>query len=189
MLILVRHGRTTLNADGLLQGRIDAPLDEVGRAQAAEVGARLASADRVISSPLQRAVDTAATIGLPVDIDERFIELDYGDLDGTPVSEIAADTWAVWRASADYRPPGGETLREMGERVSEALDGLVAEATERDVVVVSHVSPVKAAVAWALDASIDVSWRSHLDPASITRIGFRAGHSVLLSFNEVSHLR
>lgn len=188
MLILVRHGRTALNAEGVLQGRIDAPLDEVGRRQASEIGSCLAGVDRVVSSPLQRAADTASAIGPPVELDERFVELDYGDLDGTPIADVGPEAWAAWRASLDHRPSGGETLRELGARVSAALGELATAAATHDVVVVSHVSPIKAAVAWALDVSLETSWRTHLDQASITRIGFRGRQPFLLSFNDVGHL-
>ena len=65
----------------------------------------------------------------------------------------------------------------------------VIDARDRTVVVVSHVSPIKAAVAWALGVGPEVAWRSHLDPASITRIAIGPAGPVLRTFNEVAHLR
>ncbi|HUR76810.1 MAG TPA: histidine phosphatase family protein, partial [Acidimicrobiales bacterium] len=93
MLILARHGRTTANAQRLLLGRMDLPLDDVGAQQAAATGAALAKFDaaplRVIASPLGRAVATARAIAdacgvANVEADERWIEVDYGDFDGEP---------------------------------------------------------------------------------------------------------
>src|ERR1039458_1759436 len=87
MLILIRHGESTGNADGLLLGRLDAPLTERGLAQARMLGPSVAGASRVISSPLARAQATAEALGtgLPVEIDQRWIEVDYGEFDGRPL--------------------------------------------------------------------------------------------------------
>ena len=188
MLYVVRHGRTAANASGLLLGRRDPPLDETGRAQAAAVAAAIGRPDRVIASPLARAQETAAAFGVAVETDDRWIELDYGDWDERPLRDIAAAEWAVWRADPSWEPPRGESLATLGVRVREACESLAAEAADRDVVVVSHVSPIKAAVAWALGVGDDIVWRMHLAPASITRIALRGGTPVLFSFNEVAHL-
>lgn len=191
MLIIVRHGRTEANAQGLLLGRLDPDLDEEGRRQAAAVAATLDRADRIVSSPLARTRETAAVIsastGTEVEIDERWIELDYGEFDGVPLVDIPAETWASWRRDATFCPPGGESLVELSARVRESLTELAAEALTHDIVVVSHVSPIKAAVIWALGVDEDVTWRMFLAPASITRIAVQRG-PVLQTFNETAHL-
>jgi broad specificity phosphatase PhoE len=190
VLVIVRHGRTAHNASGLLLGRIDPPLDELGRAQAEALAAAVGPVDRVVSSPLLRTRETAAAFGGDVEIDERWIELDYGEYDGMPLSDVPAETWAQWRADVDFCPPRGESLRQLGERVHRALDELVADGGVGDgtTVVVTHVSPVKAAVGWAVGAGDDVSWRLWVAPASITRIGLTDRGGVLHSFNETAHL-
>ena len=193
MIILVRHGQTAANADGLLLGRADPPLTDLGRRQADAIRSVLsrAAVARIVSSPLERAVATAEAIacGSPVEIDDRWVELDYGEYDGKPFRDVPADIWAKWRADPDFRPPGGESFAEIGRRVRAACEELLAEAAERDVVVVSHVSPIKEAVAWALDVGGQIAWRMRLDVAAITRIGAspRGGPS-LLSWNETAHL-
>ena len=187
MLILARHGQTGANAEGLLLGRLDVPLTELGRAQAARVGEALKSADRVISSPLERARRTAEAIGLPVEVDDRWIEIDYGIYDGVPLKDVPHELWVRWRSEPDYTPEGGESLTAMGWRVWTACEELAEEARTRDVVVVSHVSPIKAAVAWALGVP-GAPWRMFLDVASITRIGLGDGGPLLRSFNETHHL-
>ncbi len=187
MLILVRHGRTEANASGLLLGRLDPSLDELGRRQATATAAVIEGADRVVCSPLARTRETAETLGLPVTVDERWIELDYGEWDGRPLREISDETWATWRARPEFAPPGGESLVELGVRVREACAELAEEARHRDIVVVSHVSPIKAAVAWAIGEDDSVAWRLHLSPASITRVA-TGSTPALHSFNEAGHL-
>jgi broad specificity phosphatase PhoE len=188
VLVLCRHGRTATNAAARIQGRVDTVLDDVGRVQAAAMASAVGHVDRVVSSPLRRAVETASAFGVPVDVDDRWIELDYGDWDERRLGDVAPAEWAAWRADATWEPPGGESLATLGTRVREACESLAAEAADRDVVVVSHVSPIKAAVAWALGVGDDIVWRMHLAPASITRIALRGGTPVLFSFNEVAHL-
>lgn len=193
-LLWVRHGRTTANAAGLLLGRADPPLDELGRAQAAAVAAAIGSGRfgpvlAVVSSPLRRARSTAEAIGVPVQVDERLIELDYGELDGTPLTEVPAELWAEWRSDNRFRPPGGESLEELGHRVHDACAAWSEQVDRAGVIVmVSHVSPIKAALAWALSVGDEVAWRSHLDPASISRILLRGGGRALGLFNETAHL-
>lgn len=186
-LFLVRHGRTAANAGGLLLGRADPPLDDLGREQAAALASLVEAPALVVSSPLQRCRETAAAFGGPVSVDERWIELDYGEWDQQPIASIGREDWAAWRADLDFRPPGGETLRELGARVRSACDELADAAADGDVVVVTHVSPLKAAIAWALRVGDELSWRLHVTPASVTRIGVRATGPVLLTFNE-THL-
>jgi broad specificity phosphatase PhoE len=191
MLIVVRHGQTAFNAEGRLLGRLDPPLSEVGRAQAVALAAVVTSPGRIrriVASPLARARETAACFGLPVDIDERWVELDYGPLDGTPVVDVPPELWASWRADASWAPDGAETLASVGRRVREACQELVDEAREGDIVVVSHVSPIKAAITWALGVDDLVVWRLFVAPASVTRIGLGPAGPSLRSFNDTSHL-
>jgi len=189
VLIVVRHGQTGANASGLLLGRADPPLDATGRVQASAVAAALAPlarGTRIVSSPLRRARETASLIARegPVEIDERWIELDYGTLESTPISEVPVETWARWRSDLTFSPGGGESIESLGARVEAACDELLAEVEERDVIVVTHVSPVKAAVAWALGVGDEIAWRAYVAPGSITRIGARQGVPTLRSFNE-----
>lgn len=188
MLILVRHGRTEANASGLLLGRSDPPLDPLGMDQADAVAATLGHVRRVVSSPMLRTRSTAEGLGDDVELDDRWREVSYGDWEGRPLRDVSPETWAEWMADPDFAPPGGESIAALGARVRAACDDLVRAATESDVVVVSHVSPIKAAVAWALGVPDEVTWHLYLAPASITRIGFRGSRRILHSFNETAHL-
>ncbi|MEY3595151.1 MAG: hypothetical protein RL576_565 [Actinomycetota bacterium] len=178
LLTLVRHGQTVANAQNLLQGHINHPLDEVGLLQVSLLGGalqKIAPVSRVIASPLQRAQQTAQAITqglsqhIEVETDPRWIELNYGDFDGQPVSSVSPEQWATWRTDEHFRPPQGETLAELSVR--------------SHIVVVSHVSPIKAAVAWALGVGVEVSWRTALDRASMTTVRLDAKHPALKTFN------
>jgi len=188
VLFVVRHGQTAANAAGQLLGRADVPLTETGLKQADALAVALDAVDRVISSPLQRARQTAAAFGRPVEVDERWTELDYGIYDERPLAEVPVELWDSWRGDAEFTPPEGESLASVGRRVRAACDDLATAALDNDVVVVSHVSPIKAAVAWALDADDGIAWRTFVAVASITRIGITDRGPILRSFNEVAHL-
>lgn len=187
VLILVRHGRTPANAAGLLQGRLDQDLDEIGRLQAIAIAAFVRSRceiDAVISSPLKRAVETAAAFGQPAEIDERWQELSYGEFEGVPQRDVPPEVWQHWRGDRGFTPEGGESLAALDVRVRRACEDVTERASHGNVVVVSHVSPIKSAVAWALDVDNGISWNSHLDQASICQVRFRGRRPILASFNE-----
>ncbi len=192
MISFVRHGQTAVNAGGRLQGRLDEPLSELGAAQARALADALASerVTRVVSSPLVRARETAAAIasrhGMSVDIDERLVELDYGAWDGVALADVAPEDWAAWRADPAFAPPDGESLAAVSTRVASFCTDALGEDL---LVAVSHVSPIKAAVCWALGIDERATWRMQLGLASVTRVGGRADRSAfLLSYNETAHL-
>lgn len=173
---------------------------------------------RIVSSPLGRARETAAVIAAAygrdgenrgpvmgaepaagggrdhdgdvpgVEIDDRFVELDYGALEGLALKDVDPWIWQRWRGSPTWRPPGGETLAEVHERVRDGCESLRTLAAQEDVVVVSHVSPIKAGVAWIIDAGPELSWRLSLGVASITRVSTIPGSTALVGFNDCAHL-
>ena len=183
VLLIVRHGQTLTNREGRLLGRADPPLSDLGEEQARQLARLLPTPDLIISSPLRRARDTAAEFGQDVAIDERWIELDYGEFDGQLPAEVPAHVWAHWRADPQFCPPGGESLCALAERVGAACDDVWERAAKSTVVVVTHVSPIKAALAWALEVPIGISWRMFVEDASVSRIDARDGGKVLRWFN------
>ena len=193
-IIIVRHGRTEFNATGRLQGRTDNPLDEVGLAQAEAVAAylqpELLSDTLFVCSPLLRARQTATAIvnqvGSSFEIDERWIELDYGSYEGLRQAEVPSNVWRDWKNDNDFAAPQGESLNQVQRRVAEACDDLVQRLNGRTAVVVSHVSPIKSAVAWALGVDASVGWKTQLSTASITRISVSSNGVALTAFNEVA---
>jgi len=188
VLILVRHGQTVANASGLLLGRGDPPLNELGRRQAMALAAvpGVAGAARVVASPLRRTRDTALALGPPVTFDQRWIEIDYGEYEGMPLADVPAQVWETWQADPSWAPKDGESLTAVGARVRSACQELQAGggAAAADIVVVSHVSPIKAAVAWALGVGDEVAWRMFLDVAAVCRIAFGPRGPSLRSYNE-----
>jgi glucosyl-3-phosphoglycerate phosphatase len=133
-IFLARHGRTALNASGTFQGRLDPPLDEVGREQARALAERAAAlpVQRVVASPLRRARETAEALGRPVELDERWAEIDVGEWAGRSHAEIGLETLAAFRAG-EVAPPRGESFGEVEARVLAAWDDL-----EPGTLVVSH---------------------------------------------------
>lgn len=149
------------------------------------MAAHVGTVDVLVSSPLARATQTAEAFGVSYETDDRWIELSYGRFEGVLMSEaMSVEAWEQWRSDPAYVPEGGESLADLDIRVRKACDDLVDQARDRDVAVVTHVSPIKSAVAWALGAPIDIAWRSHLSQASVCRIEIRGGGPVLTSFNE-----
>ncbi len=187
-LWIVRHGRTEANAKGLLLGRADPELDETGRRQAAQIAAALPAPDRLLASPLIRTTQTAEAFHAKIELDVDFIEMDYGDFDLRPLTSIPKDIWRRWQTDLDYCPPNGESMRQMIERVWAGLEGLASAAIESNIVVVSHVFPIKASLCWAMGTGPDSIWRSRVGQASITRIEVSETGPVLQGFNGVGHL-
>jgi alpha-ribazole phosphatase len=188
VLHLVRHGRTDANARGLIQGRLDPPLDEVGRRQAAAIAELVGPVDEVICSPLRRARETAAYFGREPTVDERWIELAYGEYEGVPAGEVPPEVWQSWRENAEFRTHGGESFGHLDDRVRAACTDLRDRIHRSDIVVVSHVSPIKSAVAWALGVTMEIMFHCHLSQASLCRIDVGRFGPVLHSFNEQARL-
>jgi broad specificity phosphatase PhoE len=195
VIALVRHGQTEANARHLLLGRADPPLSDIGRAQAKAVAELLAREDRpiaVVSSPLRRARETAVSIAdafaLDVEDEPAVIEIDYGTWDERPLAEIPAGVWTRWRDDVEFAAPGGESLRAVQQRVSACMERLMPRAADGTIIVVSHVSPIKAAALWALGVADrpELAWRLRLDLASITRVAPGPLGPVLLTFNQTA---
>jgi broad specificity phosphatase PhoE len=147
-ILLARHGETDDNREPIrVQGFRDTPLNDTGRAQAAELARRLA--DRGIrslhASDLSRARETAeivgAELGLPLRLDPRLREANRGRWEGKLFIDIARedpDGYAAWlRAGEQFRFPGGESLREQSDRVAQSLDEIEAQA-QTPALVVCH---------------------------------------------------
>tara|TARA_Y100000590_G_C15556796_1_gene953143 strand:+ start:184 stop:744 length:561 start_codon:yes stop_codon:yes gene_type:complete len=183
MLYVVRHGRTEVNAAGKLLGRNDPELDETGRTQALDLANRLGKVDLVISSPLKRTMETASYINSKVEIDSRWLELDYGKLEGRSIESIDNEIWKKWRSDINWAPDGGESLAVLGARVRSACEEISKISGDKDVVVVTHVSPIKAVLAWVLGSDDGVAWKCHVSPGSSMAIRIGPFGPILQNFN------
>jgi ribonuclease H / adenosylcobalamin/alpha-ribazole phosphatase len=195
---LLRHGQTPMSVQRRYAGRTDVPLTEVGVQQAAAAAKRLASAGLgvIVTSPLQRTVQTAqavaAVTGAAVITDGGFRETDFGAWEGLTFAEVR-ERWpaemSAWLADPEVAPPGGESFTDVSARVTEALDRVLAARAGQTVLIVSHVTPIKMLVAAALLAPPAALYRMHLDVAALSEIDWYAdGPAVLRSFNDTSHL-
>ena len=156
-ILLARHGETDWNRDNRFQGHADPPLNETGRAQAAELAAALAEEPlaAVYSSPLQRAFETAEIVASPHGLQpvpvEALSEVDVGSWEGLTRAEIEERFPAQFARWLAYEQgwDDGETYDEMGARVLAALLELAAAHEGDEILVVSHGGPVRAAYALA----------------------------------------
>ena len=131
--LLLRHGRTAANASRRLLGRMDVPLDELGRRQAEALGRSswCRQATRVVSSPLRRARDTAAALGRPVTVDERWTEIDYGIYDGLAAGAAPGAVAASGAATSVSFPREASRWRRVGRRVRAGVRGPLARGRGR----------------------------------------------------------
>lgn len=141
-LLLVRHGRTAWNVERRVLGRTDLPLDDVGLEQAAALPARIGAVDRVWSSPLLRAQQTARVLGEP-SVEPGLQEMDQGELEGLHGEEMAAryaELLARWRVDpTGVRLPGGEVMEEVQARAIAAIHRIVLDSPpEGTVAIVTH---------------------------------------------------
>ncbi len=196
MIIFIRHGQTTTNAQRLLVGRSDPELTELGERQARALRRLVEGVEEVWTSPLRRARDTArlALPHLDALVRPEFIEVDYGYLDGQPVSVVSEDQWRAFESDHDLALGDGESLESVDRRVHAVLNELLADQTSllhdhhRHLAIVSHVSPIKSATVWALGVPGSVAWRTRLDNGSITTIAMRQSTPSLVHFNLVPPL-
>ncbi len=198
-LFIIRHGETAENVEMRYLGRRDAPLTEAGRRQARQAAEALRPFPirAVYTSPLERAAETAARIreacGARLFRDRRLIEGSFGRWEGLCRDEVLrggsreAGLLARWESDASFAPPDGESLLEVQERVA----GLVGELEEAypggAVALVSHVGPIKALLALALDIGLESTRRLFLDPCSISVVDWGDRPFVRL-FNSHAHL-
>ena len=174
VLILLRHGQTSHNADSLLQGQVDLPLDDVGIVQAKRAGAYISSrwdVHTIITSPLVRTHQTIEHAGFDpglVTVDDRWREIDFGDLEGRPVRDAITELTEKWSADPEYRPSGGESIQALHDRVTAACAEVTRMASTQNVLVVTHATPIKSAAVWALDGPVSMVLKMWVGLGSIS---------------------
>jgi broad specificity phosphatase PhoE len=183
-ILLVRHGQTEWSRDGRHTGRTDVPLTAEGRGQAEQLHERLAGRhfDRVLSSPLARALDTCRLAGLGERAETRseLLEWDYGDYDGLTTAQIreGRPDWWLWRDGC----PGGESPADVAARV----DPLIAELKEADggAVVFAHGHLLRTLAARWVGLGPEGGALLFLTTAAISALGWERDQPVITLWNE-----
>ncbi len=151
---VIRHGETYWNHEGKMQGQTDAPMNDTGRAQAAELARELKELvhfDIIVSSHLSRAKETAEIIAgsynTPVKIDPGFSEMGYGDWEGMSFAELRLK-WPgemrAWQERGDFRGPGGETVESLIDRVWKSFRYWADTQEYQNMAIVTHGSAGRA---------------------------------------------
>jgi len=198
-MLLLRHGQTELSVQRRYSGRGNPALNEVGRQQARAAARYLAKRGgiaAVISSPLERAYQTAATaakaLRLDVTVENDLIETDFGAWEGLTFAEAAErdpELHRRWLRDTSTPPPRGESFDDALQRVLRARERIVTEREGETVLVVSHVTPIKMLLRLALEAGPGILYRLHLDLASLSIAEFYSdGASSVRLVNQTSYL-
>ncbi|MFI9275210.1 bifunctional RNase H/acid phosphatase [Kitasatospora sp. NPDC052896] len=202
-LVLLRHGETPLTPQKRFSGSggSDPELSARGRWQAERAADALAArgtVQAVVSSPMLRTRQTAELVavrlGLEVRVEEGLRELDFGAWEGLTFAEVQQrypEDLNAWLASSKAKPTGSnESLASLTQRSGVARDKILARYPGRTVLVVTHVSPIKALVRVALGAPPDAVYRMELSAASFSAVQYYSdGNTSLRLFNDTAHLR
>lgn len=200
VLYLVRHGQTVANQRRLLQGSTDHPLDELGLRQAELIAARLAELppfDAILSSPLQRAVATAATIGRRLGLEplitQSLTELDFGAWENRNFAEMVAEDPATAARFLDHEDydvgwPGGETRRAFYDRVWQAFSAILDDYRRHRVIVVAHGGVFGAFLAMVQGRSPNDLACYDIMNCSLTELRVARDHTLIQLRNDVCHL-
>lgn len=194
-LLLVRHGETDWNIQQRYLGHADLPLNPTGESQADALAQRLAGQafSAAYASDLRRAASTAARLRLPIPLtlDPRLRELDFGAFEGLTYQEAQTgynEAWTAWVKDPNSPPPGGESLRNLVERVGAFLEDLRRADEKARFVVIAHGGPLRVLLCLALDVRVERSWQFRLDPASITTLDLYGDGAILSGLNDTTHL-
>lgn len=199
-LYFVRHGETESNVSGLLHGVTDVPLNPIGLQQAELIADRLASVselDRIVSSPLQRALTTARAIqrksGLPLRVYEGLKEMNFGSAEGIPFDEVGERYPEQSELFLDpsivhARYPGGESRGEFFGRVNRVVDDIANQYIGEHIVVVAHGGFISATLAVLLSEHSN-NWRDRpIHNCSLTHIELSTSAPVPHLVNDAVHL-
>jgi len=196
ILTLVRHGETSANLSGVWHGSLDTPLTDRGRAQAQRVARFLRGLDSAVSavytSPLLRARDTAQAIadclGLEPRLESGLAEYHLGTWEGKTYRELH-ETHRLWdemRRDPDFAPHGGESPRQVTERITAALRRIGELHPGERVIVVTHGGALSMALAAIVDGDY-TRWRRVMANCAVSELVLEPAPE-LLSFNQTDHL-
>jgi len=196
ILTLVRHGQTSANIDHVWHGSTNTPLTPHGRSQAAAVAAYIESAHHpvggIYASPLDRAHHTAEAIATPLglrpELDADLAEFDLGEWEGMSFRSLYLEMKLFDNMMADphYRPHGGESPKQVGDRLVGALHRIAERHPGERVVVVSHGGALSIAFGLLLDNDYS-SWNRMMENCAVSELVLEP-RPELMSFNYTKHL-
>lgn len=198
-VILIRHGETDWNAQQIFRGRVDIPLNESGLAQARAVRESLKDReiDRIYSSPLSRAFETARILGenrnLKIETEEAFIDIDFGRWQGLShkkVREVHKDLYEMWLSNPQTVTfPEGESLEAVRTRSEKALEELVKNHPGETLAIVSHRVLNKVLLCAVLGVELSHFWYIRQDTCAINVFEYKDGAFYLTLLNDTCHLK
>jgi probable phosphoglycerate mutase len=196
-VLLLRHGSTDVMTTHLCGRSPGISLNSAGRTQALALANRLEKLSALITSPIQRASETAAIIasrfGIEPVVMDAFAEFHVGEWQGKTFDELRADpSWKLFnsqRGDREVRAPGGESMYEVQQRTVASLKSVVA-ASDQDAVIgiVTHADVIRAALLWVACADLGHYDRFVIDPCSITELRCHAGYWRSQRVNDCAHL-
>ena len=197
-VILVRHGETDWNRREIFRGRADIELNQRGREQAKTLAAAVENLriDAVYSSPLRRAVEAAEAMarahGIPVEIEQGFIDFDYGIWQGLPHDEVRRRYRSVYKDWLErphtVKMEGGESLRMVRRRAVRALRNVVERHEGETVVIVAHRVVNKVVLCAVLGLDNSHFWRIRQDTCALNIFESSHDQYILRSLNDTCHL-
>jgi alpha-ribazole phosphatase len=197
-LLLIRHAVTAWTAPGRFQGQIDIPLSPYGRRQATALAQRLTAETlhMLYASDLQRTWETAWAIAAPqalyVHAEPRLREMAFGRWEGLTYAEIQqqdAQRLAAWeRDKLHSAPPGGETLRQMSQRVRAACVDILVAGQDKTVGLVAHGGSLQLLLCLALGLPPQAYWQFAVSPASLSELCVYEQGAILTRLNDTHHL-
>ena len=191
--LLLRHAHSVANKAGILAGQLEGiGLSKDGIAQVNKLTSSFENLkiDRIISSPMQRCLETVEGIARSkrkrISIDERLIEMNYGSWSGKKLSKLSRmKEWKVIQTKPSaFRFPQGESFKELEERIESLLKDLSRKYPKETILIITHGDIVKIAASLTVGSGLDNFQKFAVDPCSLTTLSWGSKARMLLTFNQ-----
>jgi probable phosphomutase (TIGR03848 family) len=191
--LLLRHAHSVANNAGILAGQLEGVgLSKDGTAQVKKLTSSFENlkVDRIISSPMQRCLETVEGIAKSkkkrISIDERLIEMNYGSWSGKKLSKLSRmKDWKVIQTKpSGFRFPQGESFIELEKRIESLLKDLSRKYPKETIILITHADIVKIAASLTVGSGLDNFQKFAVDPCSLTTLSWGSKARMLLTFNQ-----
>jgi len=191
--LLLRHAHSVANKAGILAGQLEGiGLSKDGIAQVNKLTSSFENLkiDRIISSPMQRCLETVEGIARSkrkrISIDERLIEMNYGSWSGKKLSKLSRmKDWKVIQTKPSaFRFPQGESFKELEERIESLLKDLSRKYPKETILIITHGDIVKIAASLTVGSGLNNFQKFAVDPCSLTTLSWGSKARMLLTFNQ-----